>query len=236
MKSTLCPELRIVVPTALLLGLAAVVGCSDRNDAQLDPGAAHGSSAGLPRGGGGGGEEDDGDIPVAFDECPAEVQATIRAHLQGGEITELERTTDHGEVLYEVDVMTASGRIEFDIAADGAFRGYEGDDDDGDDAPSRHGMSGGEERDDDGDDDDDDHEVEVQIPLSEVPEAIRQVALEAVPGIVFDAVAEKETGSDGSVTWELTGVADGTTWEVEVTSEGEVVDIEEEDGEGDDDR
>jgi hypothetical protein len=76
---------------------------------------------------------DDGDEVVTLAECPPAVQATIRAHLDGGTITEIERTTDHGEVLYEIDVAVGDDVVEFDIAEDGSFRGYESDDDDDDD-------------------------------------------------------------------------------------------------------
>ena len=44
---------------------------------------------------------------------------------QRGTIKEIERTTDHGEVLYEVDVQNAAGVFEFDVAEDGTFRGFE---------------------------------------------------------------------------------------------------------------
>ncbi len=65
----------------------------------------------------------EGDQIVTLDQCPAEVQRAIRARIQGGTLIEIERTTDHGEVLYEVDYRTASGVAEFDVAADGDYRG-----------------------------------------------------------------------------------------------------------------
>ena len=56
------------------------------------------------------------DEVVTLDECPAAVQTTIKVHLNGGTIKEIERTTDHGEVLYEVDVQNA-GVIDGDLSA-----------------------------------------------------------------------------------------------------------------------
>ncbi len=65
---------------------------------------------------------------VRLDQCPPPVRATILAHLHGGTLVEIERTTDHGRVLFEVDVRTADGILEFDVAQEGEFVGYEDDD------------------------------------------------------------------------------------------------------------
>lgn len=110
---------RLAALAAVSFGLAVIGGCENGEDADVAIGA-------MPA------DLSESDVPVSLEECPAAVQATIRAHLDGGEITELERTTDHGEVLYEVDVRTADGVVEFDVAEDGTFRGYEADDDDDD--------------------------------------------------------------------------------------------------------
>jgi hypothetical protein len=81
---------------------------------------------------------DDGDEVVTLAQCPAAVQATIQAHLNGGTIIEIERTTDHGGVRYEVDANGEAGKIEFNVAADGAYLGAEVDDD-GDQASGQVG-------------------------------------------------------------------------------------------------
>lgn len=93
-------------------------------------------------------DEGEGDEVVTLGECPPAVRETIVARAGDGVIREIERTTDHGEVLYEVDVATAGGIVEFDVAEDGAFRGYEGGDDDADD------EEGGDDRGDSNGDDD----------------------------------------------------------------------------------
>jgi uncharacterized membrane protein YkoI len=74
-------------------------------------------------------DDDEGDVVVTLDRVPPAVRRTIQAHLHDGTIIEIERTTDHGRVLFEVDVETSDGVIEFDVEADGTFVGYE---DDGD--------------------------------------------------------------------------------------------------------
>ena len=160
---------------------------------------------------------DDGDEAVALEDCPESVQQTIGAHLDGGTITELERTTDHGEVLYEVDVKTGGGVVEVDVAEAGTFRGYEGagDDDDG------------------AEDDDDGDENEEEVPLSDVPEAVMTAAKAAVPGSVFEE-AEREV-EDGVTVYCLEGEAGGVEYEVEVSADGTVLETEVDDEDGDDD-
>ena len=184
--------------------LAAVGACSSQH---APPNSE--APGGIVRGDGPAGGQD-GDVVVALADCPPEVQRTINEHLDGGAIREIERTTDHGETLYEVDV-----------AADGAFRGYEEGDDD-DDGPG----------DDDGPDDDDGEDDDIEIPLSDVPQKVIDAARSAVPGIVFEeASVEME---DGLEVFELEGEADGVEYEIEVTAEGEVLEIERDDDEDDD--
>ncbi|MCA9279260.1 MAG: PepSY-like domain-containing protein [Phycisphaeraceae bacterium] len=109
----------------------------------------------------------DSDEIVTLAQCPAAVQDTINAHLNGGTIQEIERTTDHGEVLYEVDVTSNEGVIEFDVAEDGTFQGYEQDDDD-------NGIDDDEEEDDD--------ETDVNVTLDEVPAAVKATILANLNG------------------------------------------------------
>jgi len=85
----------------------------------------------------------------------------------------------------------------------------------------------------DDDEVDGDDESEEAVALSEVPEAIKQAALAAVPGLVLSS-AEKET-EEGSLHYCLEGTAGGEAVEVEVrASDSKVVEIERgEDGEDD---
>lgn len=202
----------------LAMVILAAAGCAnDEKSAMRETSSGDARAMGMY----GTQDGDEGDEAVALEDCPDAVQATIRAHMDGGTITELERTTDHGEVLYEVDVRTGKGVVEFDVAADGTFRGYEADDDD---------DAAGEDFDDDGDDE------EVEIPLSEVPQAAIDAAKAAVPGIVFEE-AEREI-EDGVTVYCLEGEAGGVEYEVEVTADGTVNEVETEaddDGEEDDD-
>lgn len=84
--------------------------------------------------------------------------------------------------------------------------------------------------DDDADDVDEAGENDVEVPLDQVPAAVREAALAAVPGLVLVS-AEKET-EEGSLHYCLEGRADGEAVEVEVEAAGaRVVEIER----GDDD-
>lgn len=76
-------------------------------------------------------------------------------------------------------------------------------------------------------------EEEVNVPLDEVPESIRDAAEAAVPGIVFSE-AERET-ENGVVVYDLEGTANGVEYEVEVSEDGEVLEVEIENDDDDDD-
>jgi uncharacterized membrane protein YkoI len=195
--------------THVILGTimaGALVGCMS-NDAATDSVASRQDAtvalAAAP-------DSPEGDLPVTLDECPRAVQKTIRAHLDGGDIIELERTTDHGEVLFEVDVRHDDRIVEFDVAENGAFRGYEADDD-SDDAFEA-------------DDDDDVDEMEEAIPLDQLPAHIVDAALAAVPGIELTE-AEIEREGDARI-YEVEGVLDGVEYEIEIDDAGVVLEIE----------
>lgn len=80
------------------------------------------------------------------------------------------------------------------------------------------------------DEDGDDDENEVRVELSAVPDAVKNAALAALPGLVLTG-AERET-ENGQVVYGLEGTVDGEPWEVEVAADGTVMEIE---SEGDDD-
>ena len=86
---------------------------------------------------------------------------------------------------------------------------------------------------DDDDDDDDGDESEVAVALDQVPEAIKQAALDAVPGLVLKS-AEKETEA-GTLMYCLEGTAGGERVEVEVrAADANVLEVERGDDEDDD--
>ncbi len=70
-------------------------------------------------------------------------------------------------------------------------------------------------------------EQEQEIPLDEVPDAVKAAALAAVPGITLTG-AETEV-ENGVRVFGLRGMADGALYEVEVTDDAKVLEIEIED-------
>ena len=79
----------------------------------------------------------------------------------------------------------------------------------------------------------DDEGEEVEIALSEVPQAAKDAALAAVPGLVLDEAA-RET-EDGETVYCLEGEAGGKEYELEVTADGRVLELESEDEEDEED-
>jgi putative hemolysin len=65
------------------------------------------------------------------------------------------------------------------------------------------------------------------MTLDEVPQAARDAALAAVPGLVLEE-AETEV-ANGATVYCLEGKADGKEYEIEVTADGRVLEVESED-------
>ena len=76
-------------------------------------------------------------------------------------------------------------------------------------------------------------EQEQEIPLDEVPDAVKDAALAAVPGITLTG-AETEV-ENGVRVFGLLGTVDGALYEVEVTEDAKVLEIELEDDDDDED-
>lgn len=73
---------------------------------------------------------------------------------------------------------------------------------------------------------------ETDVALADVPQAVKDAATNAVPGLVLSE-ASRET-EDGQEMYELEGTANGVEYEVEVTAAGVVKEVETDD-ESDDD-
>ncbi len=77
-----------------------------------------------------GAREEDDDVRMTIDQVPPAVRATIEQHLNGGTITELERSNDEGRTTYDVTVKGSGGTSEFEVGEDGAFLGMDDEDED----------------------------------------------------------------------------------------------------------
>jgi uncharacterized membrane protein YkoI len=56
---------------------------------------------------------------VALDQLPEPVRATVDRETKGGQITEIERDTERGQTIYEVEFVLDGKEYELDIGADG---------------------------------------------------------------------------------------------------------------------
>ncbi len=174
------------------------------------------------------------DVQVTLEECPAAVQATILDHADGAPIVEIERTTEHGETLFEVDAQGREGIFEFDVAEDGTFRGIEADDDDdGDDDDDAD-----DDDDDDDGDDDEDEDGDVQVTLAECPAAVQatiaqQVGRGSINEIERSPAGNYEVDANGpNGQFEFVVAGDGTYLGPEGDDDG---DDDDDDGDDDDD-
>ncbi len=85
-----------------------------------------------------------------------------------------------------------------------------------------------EKPDDDDDDDEEDGDAdEREIPLTAVPDSIKQAALGAVPNIVLvEAEVEIE---EGVTVYEIEGRVGDVEYEIEVSADGKVLEVEKQD-------
>ena len=74
------------------------------------------------------------------------------------------------------------------------------------------------------DDDDDD---EMNLSIEDLPASVRKTAEAAVPGIVLSGAALED--EDGATIYEIHGTADGIAWCIEVSTDGKLIEVEEDD-------
>ncbi len=100
------------------------------------------------------GDEDDGgedEEQISIDAVPKAVKAAILKHAKGAEIKEIERDSEDGKVVYEVEIILDGKEIDLKIAPDGRLLSKEVADEDEDEADDEDA-----EEDDDEDDEDED--------------------------------------------------------------------------------
>ncbi len=143
---------------------------------------------------------------VTLSEVSAAARATIEKYSANAEIEKIEFEYEDGKEFYEVEMEKDGKEIEFKVAPDGKFLGYEDEDD--------------EDEDDEEDGDDD------EMPYDKLPMAVKAAA-EKYLGVEGDFEAEKEI-EDGVAYYEVEVEKDGMEKEIKVTEEGELVEMEEE--------
>jgi hypothetical protein len=83
------------IAASVLLSLVALSGC-----------ASHGG-------------HEDKDVPVAMNDVPAAVRATLERESAGGKVTEVEREVKKGKTVYSADLMVNGVAWDITVAEDG---------------------------------------------------------------------------------------------------------------------
>ena len=96
------------------------------------------------------------EVPVK--DLPKAVVAAVKALYPNGTITEAEKDTEDGKVVYEIEVTSAGKEIDIELTADGKVLKIECDegDEDGEEDEDDDDEDDDEDEDEDDDDDDDD--------------------------------------------------------------------------------
>lgn len=158
-------------------------------------------------------QQPEDDEVVQLSNLPAAVQRTIREHAKGGEIEQIELSSDDGKVVYEVEVEGARGDFEFMVGADGAYLGEDHEEADDDNGDGRRN---------DGDEDDEEH-AEV-IKLTDAPNAVRNAFSRLSGGA---AASKVERITDEEVTkYEIEFVANGGTASLTLADTGDLLERE----------
>jgi len=177
-------------------------------------------------------DNDDNEVTVTLDEVPAAVKAAILNATEGATIAEIEKETENGQEVFEVEAVVRDVEFELSFDAKGNLLEFEIEDE-GDDEDGNDDEDGEEDdADDDADDADDDAEDsdaeddEASIPLSDVPPKART----AILAYAGDAeIAEVEVEEEGGVKlYEAEWIVEGAEHEVVVSADGELVAQEEE--------
>ncbi|MCC6695938.1 MAG: PepSY-like domain-containing protein [Candidatus Hydrogenedentes bacterium] len=149
---------------------------------------------------------------VSLDQVPATVRATIEQHAGQNPIAKIERESEGGQVVYEVEQEVDGKEVEFQVSATGEYLGPEAEEAD----------------DDEGEDDENEAEEESEqaVPWDQLPKPV-QDGLRAILGTV---VPEKVTREDeeGLTEYEAEFTENGTEHSITISENGDVLESEEE--------
>lgn len=167
----------------------------------------------------------DDDEVVSLRDVPAAVRKTIEQRAKGGDIEKIERSTEDGKTVYEVEVDGHRGDFEFVVGQDGSFLGmdHEGE---------------GEHADDDGDGnhEDADHENDDGDEEADQPEQVFEITFADAPRSVRDTFEDRTDGAkptkverivDEDVTkYEVEYARRGGTASITMSDLGKIIEIE----------
>ncbi|MBI2434371.1 MAG: PepSY-like domain-containing protein [Candidatus Hydrogenedentes bacterium] len=161
------------------------------------------------------------DEKVSLDQVPAAVKTTIEQHAAQAKIIKIEKETEKGQEIYEVEQKIDGKVVEFQVSAAGKYLGpeaEEGEDDDGED------DDGDEEGDDDDDEGEEDDAEETAIAWDQLPKAVQDGLTATLAGKTPGKVTREVEG--GMPIFEAEYEAGGAVQSVEVTENGDVVETE----------
>ena len=147
------------------------------------------------------------DEEVSLQQVPAAVRATIEKYAGQGEIVEIEREVEDGQVVYEAEVIVDGKEMDVLVSATGEFLGTEAEEEDDDDAEE-------------GEDED-----EESIQWEQLPKAVQDALSQVLPGVQLDELTREI--EDGYVLYEAAYQANGTKYETKLTEEGDIIESEE---------
>ena len=148
-----------------------------------------------------------GDEEVSLRQVPAAVRATIEKHAGQGEIVEIEREMEGGQVVYAAEVIVNGKEMEFLISATGEYLGAEVEDEDGDE------------------DEEGEYDDEESIPWEQLPQAVQDALGKALPDVQITELTQEV--EDGFLVYEAAYETNGREHELELTEGGEIIETEE---------
>jgi len=145
------------------------------------------------------------DQELSLQQVPAPVRATIEKHAGQGEIVEIEREIENGQVVYEAEVIVDGEEIELLVSAAGEFLGAEAEGED--------------------DEDTDEDEDEDSIQWEQLPLPVQATLSRTLPGIQLTELTRE--AEHGLVVYEAAYETNGVEHEVELTEDGHLLESEE---------
>ena len=148
---------------------------------------------------------------VSLDQVPAAVRATIEQHAGQNPIAKIERESEDGQVVYEVEQEVDGKEVEFQVSASGEYLGPEA-----------------EEADDEDEGKDDENEAEEEseqtVPWDQLPKPVQDGLRAALGTIVPEEVTREE--EEGLTEYEAEYTENGNEHSVSISESGDILESE----------
>tara|TARA_R110001592_G_scaffold109492_1_gene305299 strand:- start:51 stop:701 length:651 start_codon:yes stop_codon:yes gene_type:complete len=139
---------------------------------------------------------------VSLQEVPDGVRTTIEKYVGAGKLTEIERSNERGQLVYEVQVKLDGKKSEFRVSSTGEYLGASGDDDD----------------------DEGDNVEEQSVTWEQLPTSVQKTIGDALGGVKPTGLTKE--AEDGYVLYEAAYGAKGAIHEIKLTDKGEIIESE----------